>query len=109
MSEKRRCPIQGEYGRRMPMANGSSPVRSFLPTDVDWRLAELAYSEYVNHGGRGQSLERLAERGGFGIEELVLFLLGAMGWEVTFSSATAPKEHRPPWKRDLNPEVFGDE
>lgn len=43
------------------------PSRSFIP----WWLAEEAYRGYA---GSTQTLERLAERGGFGREEL-LFLL----------------------------------
>lgn len=41
-------------------------------------LAEIAYTEYVKHGGRGQSLERLNERGGFGRWELLFFLRKAL-------------------------------
>lgn len=36
---------------------------------IPWAAAEQAYREYVKHGGAGQSLERLAERGGFGLQE----------------------------------------
>ena len=40
------------------------------PMKVPWSIAELAYSVYVRHGGGDQSLERLAERGGFGAAEM---------------------------------------
>jgi hypothetical protein len=37
-------------------------------------MAEIAYFEYAAQNGRSQSLETLAERGGFGAEELVNLL-----------------------------------
>jgi hypothetical protein len=36
---------------------------------VDWTAAEQAYRDYSKRYGTDQSLERLAERGGFGIVE----------------------------------------
>lgn len=54
-------PIQSEVGHE----------RSSIP----WWLAELAYKEYSRRYGTEQSLERLAERGGFGHAELLAFLL----------------------------------
>jgi len=38
---------------------------------IPWWLAEIAYTEYSRRYGTSQSLERLAERGGFGREELL--------------------------------------
>lgn len=35
------------------------------PLSIPWAIAEKAYSAYVQKHGRGQTLERLAERGGF--------------------------------------------
>lgn len=35
------------------------------PLQIPWSVAEKAYCEYARQYGRGQSLERLAERGGF--------------------------------------------
>ena len=43
---------------------------SLFPRSIPWHVAESAYEEYVKKFGREQSLERLAERGGFGWEEL---------------------------------------
>lgn len=40
-------------------------------TQIPWWLAEIAYKHYVQLFGDQQSLERLAERGGFGREELL--------------------------------------
>jgi len=43
---------------------------------IPWWLAEIAYKEYANQFGNGQTLERIAERGGFGRKELVSLLAG---------------------------------
>lgn len=40
------------------------------PTRIPWSVAEKAYSVYAARYGRDQSLERLAERGGFGPSEM---------------------------------------
>ena len=40
------------------------------PMKRPWSIAELAYSVYGRRGGGDQSLERLAERGGFGASEM---------------------------------------
>jgi hypothetical protein len=36
------------------------------PLQIPWSVAEKAYGAYAREYGKGQSLERLAERGGFG-------------------------------------------
>jgi len=56
-------PIQGELGR--PRLKSSS---------IPWWLAEIAYEHYAKLFGKEQSLERLAERGGFGRDELLTLL-----------------------------------
>lgn len=62
MAEKT-FPIQAEY----------SPSKG-AATQIPWWLAEVAYEHYVKRFGDTQSLERLAERGGFGRQELVTLL-----------------------------------
>lgn len=57
---ERWCPIQE---RRVPR--------------IPWADAEIAYRAYVHCGGRGQSLERLAARGGFGLIEYQAFRMAA--------------------------------
>lgn len=47
-----------------------SEIGSPHPTSIPWDVADLAYSVYRQRYGDGQSLERLAERGGFGANEL---------------------------------------
>lgn len=44
------------------------------PTRIPWEVADLAYSVYRERYGSSQSLERLAERGGFGPGEMDEFL-----------------------------------
>lgn len=44
------------------------------PTQIPWPIAELAYSVYSARYGRDQSLDRLARRGGFGPNEMDIFL-----------------------------------
>lgn len=60
--DTRPFPIQGNLQPKQP--------RSHIP----WWLAEEAYAFYSSRYGKDQSLERLAERGGFGREELLAFL-----------------------------------
>ncbi len=70
MSE-RRFPIQGEVGSN---PNGS---RKYIPaTTVPWSEAEIAYATYSKIHGTSQSIERMAERGGFGREEFRRFRRG---------------------------------
>jgi len=57
LNDTRPFPIQIERG-----GDGST---------IPWWLAEVAYKSYARCFGRDQSLERLAERGGFGRDELV--------------------------------------
>lgn len=47
-----------------------------FPRYVFWALAEEAFVEYRRCFGNNQSLERLAERGGFGAIEFAILLAG---------------------------------
>lgn len=51
------------------------PIQSGAPA-VRWELAQKAYTTYADLFGTSQSLERLAERGGFGLEEFSCLYLG---------------------------------
>jgi len=44
--------------------------RAAAPLRIPWSVAEHAYGAYAARYGKAQSLERLAERGGFGVEEM---------------------------------------
>ncbi len=50
------------------------PIERYSSSSIPWWLAEEAYKVYVKKYGSHQSLERLAERGGFGREELLALL-----------------------------------
>lgn len=67
MSSEKLFPIQTQRGAE------PHPLR------IPWSIAELAYSVYAASYGRGQSLERLADRGGFGPDEMDMFLPGWRG------------------------------
>lgn len=62
MNDRKMFPIQTERG---------APPHPLL---IPWHIAELAYSVYASRYGTSQSLERLAERGGFGPSEMDIFL-----------------------------------
>lgn len=61
----RRAPVQGDH-------KGTTPGRG--PGTVSWAEHLLAWSGYARESGRGQSAERMAERGGFSYYELTLYL-----------------------------------
>ncbi len=44
------------------------------PTVIPWEAARIAYAAYAKRYGNDQSLERLAERGGFGRDEFLKLL-----------------------------------
>jgi hypothetical protein len=67
-------PIQSERGAK------PHPIR------IPWSVAEKAFSVYSTRYGRDQSLERMAERGGFGPGEMDLFL---PGWRDEVSEITS--------------------
>lgn len=65
---------------------------------VPWAVAEKAYETYARLYGTDQTLERLAERGGFAWSELVWLLQGAQrdteGQRLPMTAAgAAPIEH----------------
>ncbi len=66
-------PIQQGYYRD-PGGAVTRPVTRYGPSTIPWWLAEEAYKYYSERFGTDQSLERLAERGGFGREELLMLL-----------------------------------
>lgn len=53
---------------------GLSHVPHGVRFRISWEIAEKAYEYYSEKFGKGQSLERLAERGGFDISEIICFL-----------------------------------
>ena len=61
------------------MADRTFPIQGFAP-GVPWAAAEQAYETYAKHFGKEQSLERLAERGGFGLHEFACLYLGTVSF-----------------------------
>lgn len=66
-TDTRPFPIMGET------VTEPRPIRRLKPSKIPWWLAEVAY-EFYHSRHPSQSLERLAERGGFGRQELVAYL-----------------------------------
>lgn len=57
--------------KTFPIITGGYPkAKQAHPASIPWGIAEKAYSIYAAKYGRNQSLERLAERGGFHPEEM---------------------------------------
>ena len=72
MDDTRPFPIQAGQSYR----NDEGRMIYPKPSTIPWWLAEIAYKEYSRVYSNGQSLERLAERGGFGRSELLRFIRG---------------------------------
>lgn len=56
--------------KMFPLQAGYSRDARPGPLSIPWSVAEKAYGVYAARYGRSQSLERLAERGGFGTNEM---------------------------------------
>lgn len=61
-------------GRRFPVLSASRREVPEAPSDVPWALL-APYEENADHA-HGQSLERLAARGGLGVSEMVAIIDG---------------------------------
>lgn len=66
MDDTRPFPIQQDRKR-----NNKGEMEFLASCTIPWWLAQEAYEYYVSQYGNSQTLERLAERGGFGREELL--------------------------------------
>lgn len=81
--KKRMFPLQCETP-----PNSRSLVRGYLRCEggqISWHLAELAYRTYREKYGNDQSLEKLAERGGFGVGEFAVLVLGQLGYDIDWT------------------------
>ena len=56
---------------------------------ISWEAAEVAYKNYARFFGSSQSLERLAERGGFGLAEFSLLCRGDNPFSNRIDNRTA--------------------
>jgi len=72
--DNRPFPIQGGTYRDKETLDYARPIQHYKSCFIPWWLAEEAYEYYSKLYGTSQSLERLAERGGFGREELLCLL-----------------------------------
>ncbi len=72
--DDRPFPIQGGYNWGRDKTD--RPIIHYPPCTIPWWLAEEAYRIYSAKFGTSQSLERLAERGGFDRTELIWLLNG---------------------------------
>ena len=62
------CDFKRIYEKEEVMDN--FPILQGGGITIPWNVAEQAYLGYVKKYGTGQSLLRLAQRGGFGVEEM---------------------------------------
>ena len=67
---QRRFPIMSDVGEPRKTRRSHAPI--------PWAVAERAYAAYSARYGNDQTLERMAERGGFGCGEMDML---APGWE----------------------------
>jgi hypothetical protein len=79
-ADERRFPIQGENVQSACAVNESGAAVGRMPRRepgwVPWAVAEAAYEVYARRYGKDQSLEVLAQRGGFSWSELVGLIRG---------------------------------
>ena len=77
-----------ESDKRFPIQGGLT---------ISWEAAQRAYDHYAKLYGRSQTLQRLAERGGFGIREFVELWYGRKDMadhETQFAAALAKADVR---------------
>jgi len=72
--------------RRFPLLVIQRDIDSGIPRTIPWALAERAYADYSRRYGTDQSLERLAQRGGFGPKEMDVHV---PGWREELAQANA--------------------
>lgn len=73
-NDNRLFPIQGGTYWDEEKKEWKRPIKRYQSCTIPWWLAEEAYKHYSKLYGKSQSLERLAERGGFGRNELLRLL-----------------------------------
>lgn len=99
--ENRNMDLEGEVGhlqQRLEAAERQFPMQDGPP--IPWSLAERIYEVYREMYGNDQSLERLAQRGGFGWCEIPQFRKDFMQkhgfWPWTQTLAHSPEEVKEP-------------
>lgn len=74
--------IKIDEGKTFPIQTSRLDKNPSPTTRIPWSIAERAYASYAARYGHDQSLERLAERGGFSTGEMDMF---APGWREEVS------------------------
>ena len=69
---------------------------------IPWALAEEAYVEYAKRYGSGQTLERIAERGGWYVEEMDMLRPGWRELDRELVVLKAERDEARQWVRDLH-------
>ncbi|PZS70577.1 hypothetical protein A7X76_10210 [Stenotrophomonas maltophilia] len=77
-ADQMRAYAQAALAARQPVgeAERRAPVQGYHGETIPWHVHGLAWEAYAKKYGNRQSAERLAERGGFGVEEMDMFLPG---------------------------------
>ena len=70
----RRAPVQGVGAWRLPVRHPARRPGDRRPGTIAWEEHAEAWTAYRDRYNNGQTAERMAERGGFGYDELVDFL-----------------------------------
>lgn len=78
---ERNAPIQMPHSGHLPHG---------ISMRVPWRIHEKAWQQYAKLGHGSQSAERLAERGGFGLGELIYLLAGEDPYGTPFKEKDDP-------------------
>ena len=90
--------------RPFPIQAGHVGRTEYPASTIPWWLAEIAYANYRRHWD--QPLEQLANRGGFGREELVMGIRGLLGgsddtkWEGVAQEVAGHPATPPPTSAD---------
>ena len=74
-------PMSDDPERRFPIQNAGT---------VPWSAAEKAYEGYAAAGHGSQSLERVAQRGGFGVGEFAVLYQGLAYNDARFEDRVEP-------------------
>jgi hypothetical protein len=89
-------PVIDHVTRRFPVQHAGM---------IPWELAERAYATYARLFGRSQSLERLAERAGFGAAQLDCLLAGHDPVDHSRHTVAVQKAEREAWVDQMQPRL----
>lgn len=79
--------------RQFPIQQSTDRARKH-PRAIPWSMAEVAYWSYEGRYGSEQSLERMAERGGYGWDEFCeLFTFAHLGMDLWGRQMETKRRH----------------